>query len=357
MGSTAIVPVDLPTGERNGLGFEAGSPGLDGSGDRLSFVTEDPDLSSEDKDFDTTLAGDTYPVRDVFFFQRATRRVQLVSRATGLKGAPANNDSNLPSISEEGRFVAFGTEATNLVPKRVFGRIVYGGVFLRDLQKKTTTLVSRADGRDGEPIPGYDPSISRGGTKVAFVGLVGKRSARHQAIKIRDLRRGRTTVVSHAGHRDCIEPSLSADGRSVAYTCQAERRSQGIDQVYVTDLAHSRTALVSRGAGKKGKPGGGDSSHPSISRDGRLVAFGSYANDLGPTDLGRVTDVFVKDMKTGRVLLASRASGNGAAGNASSINPSLSADGRYVSFESKASNLIPEDSDRNVSVFRYQVLP
>lgn len=348
------IPVDVPTGSRNGQGYEAGSPALDDRGDRLVFVSENPDLSREDKDFDSGPAG-TYPVRDVFVFERATRKVVLVSRKSGIKGAAANDDSNLPAISQEGRYVAFGTEANNLVSKRTFGHIVYGGVYVRDLQKKSTTLVSRADGRRGAPLAGFDPSIAAGGDRVAFTARAGPRHHRHLAIYIRDVRRGRTRVVSHAGDRDCVEPALAANGRRVAYTCKAEKRTNGIDQVYVTDLGRSRTSLVSARDGRRGRPGGGDSFDPSISANGRLVAFASYANDLGPKDEGRVTDVFVKDTRSGRVFLASAAGGR--AGNGPSANPSLSGDGRYVSFESKASNLVPEDSDRGVSVFRYQLLP
>jgi len=354
MASSATIPVNVPSGETNGLGFESGSPTLNRTGSRLAFVSEDPDLSGEDKDFSTSAAG-THPIRDVFLFERVTRKVVLVSRGTGLRGRTANDDSNLPTISEDGRYVAFGTEANNLTPKRAHGRRVFGGVYVRDMQKKSTTLVSLADGRRGAPIDGYDPSISRFGTLVAFVGRVGPKGRRHAGIVVRDVRRGRTRVVSPRGRRDCVEPSLAAAGRFVAYTCEARSRARGIDQVYVTDLVRRRTTLVSRSAGRRGRPGGGDSSHPSISANGRLVAFESYANDLGPRDEGRVTDVFVKNTRSGRVFLASR--GGGAAGNAPSANPSISADGRFVSFESRSSNLTPQDSDRESSVFRYQILP
>jgi Tol biopolymer transport system component len=356
MASDAAIPVNVPTGERNGNGFEAGSPSLTRSGQLLAFVSEDTDLSAEDKDFDTSAAG-TYPVRDVFLFNRTTRKAVLISRGTGIKGATANNDSNLPSVSSDGRYVAFGTEATNLTPKRVYGRTIFGGVYVRDLQKKTTTLVSLANGRRGEPIDGFDPSIAEGGNLVAFAGRVGPKGIRHAGIIVRDIRRGRTKVVSPADGRDCVEPALAAAGRFVAYTCEAKSRNKGIDQIYVTDLARGRTTLVSSATGVNGRPGGGDSSVPSISANGRLVAFESYANDLGPKDGGRVVDVFVKDTKSGRVYLASRADGDGAAGNAPSENPSISSDGRFVSFGSSASNLTPEDSDRESSVFRYQVLP
>jgi Tol biopolymer transport system component len=176
-----------------------------------------------------------------------------------------------------------------------------------------------------------------------------------RAVFVRYVGSGRTRLASHSVGRDCIEPSLSASGRFVAYTCEARSKAKGLDQVYVTDLERGRVRLVSSRRG--GRAGGGDSSRPSISASGRYVAFESYANDLGPDDEGRVVDVFVKDLKSGRVLLASRGDGNGPAGNAPSQKPSLSGDGRFVAFESRASNLVAEDSIRNSSVFRYQVLP
>src|SRR4051794_36400332 len=304
MASDAAIPVDVPTGERNGNGFEAGSPSLTRSGQLLAFVSEDPDLSTEDKDFSTSAAG-TNPVRDVFLFNRTTRKVILISRGTGIKGAAANHNSNLPTISPDGRYVAFSTEATNLTPRRVYGRTIFGGVYVRDLQKKTTTLASLADGRRGKPIDGFEPSIAEGGNLVAFVGRVGPKRDRHLGIVVRDVRRGRTKVVSQLDGRDCVEPALAAAGRFVTYTCEAKSRAEGIDQIYVTDLARGGTTLVSSASGKNGRAGGGDSSAPSISAAGRLVAFESYANDLGPKDGGRVVDVFVKDTKSGRVYLAS----------------------------------------------------
>lgn len=357
MATTSIVPVNVPVGETRGNGFEAGSPALDGSGRYLSFVSEDPDISPDDTDFQNSPAIGKSVIRDAFVYDRVARRSVLVSRGNGPAGVAANANSNLPSISPDGRYVAFGTEANNLIPRRVYGHVVFGGVYVRDLRKKTTTLVSLTDGRNGEPIDGFDPSLSKGGSLVAFAGRAGPRGDRHAGIYVRDVRRGRTLLVSHQGGLDCVEPSLAADGRTVAYTCEAKSRAKGINQIYVTDLAGGRTSLVSAAAGRKGRPGGGDSAHPSISANGRLVAFESYANDLGPADNGRVVDVFVKDLKNGRVILASRASGGGPAANAGSGTPSLAADGRFVAFESRASNLTPEDSIRDSSVFRYQVLP
>ena len=361
-GTTAV---DVPFGtSQQGFGFEAGAPSLSGSGRYLAFASEDPALSEEDLNNSTTLAGDTFPVRDIFVYDRSSGAVSLVSRRSGPKGAAANSDSNLPSISADGRYVAFGTSATN------FLHGVYGGIFVRDLRTKKTILAGRASGVQGEPLHGASsPSISAHGRWVAFV-TVGPRG-RHPAtpeIAVRDLKTKRTVFASRAGGGngalagdDSTEPAISANGRYVAFASKARNLSSAdrdsVEDVFVRDLKTNRTALASRAKGKRGAAGNGDSSNPSVSGDGRYVAFESYASNLGPADNGTVPDVFVRDLRSGRVFLASRGTGNGPAANAPSADPALSADGRYVAFDSRGSNLSPADTLHLTSVFRYQLLP
>lgn len=359
-----ITPVDVPFGtSKQGLGFEAGAPSLSASGRFLAFASEDPALSDEDLNNSTTLAGDTFPVRDVFIYDRTSGSTALVSRNSGPKGTAFNSDSNLPSISADGRYVAFGTSATNFI------RGVFGGIYVRDLRAKKTILAGRASGARGEPLHGASsPSISAHGRQVAFV-TVGPRG-RHPAtpeIAVRDLKANRTIFASRAsGHGplandDCAEPAISANGRYVTFVSKAKNLSPldkgSVEDVFVRDLKTNRTTLVSRASGKRGAAGDGDSSNPSISADGRYIAFESYASNLGPADNGEDPDVFVRDMRSSRVFLASRSDGNGPASNAPSTNAAISANGRYVAFESRGSNLSPADTLHFTSVFRYQLLP
>jgi Tol biopolymer transport system component len=356
--------VDAPFGaSEQGLGFEAGAPSLSASGRFLAFASENPALSDEDLNNSTTLAGDTFPVRDIFAYNRSNGAVSLVSRDDGPKGAAANSNSNLPSISADGRYVAFGTSATN------FLRGVFGGLYVRDLQSRKTVLAGRADGRRGEPLHGSsNPSISAHGRWVAFVTAGPRRRNAEREIAVRDIRAGRTAFASRAGgaggalaNDGCTDPALSANGRYVAFATKATNLGRadrkGIEDVFLRDLKTDRTVLVSRAAGKRGAAGNGDSSRPSISADGRYVAFESYASNLGPADNGTVPDLFVRDMRSGRVFLASRADGNGAVANGPSANPAISANGRYLAFESRGSNLSPADTLHLTSVFRYQLLP
>lgn len=359
-----IAEVDVPHGHsEHGIGFAAGSPSLSSSGRYLAFASEDPEISDEDHNSSTTLAGDTFPVRDIFVYDRSTGRVNLVSRANGAKGDGGNEDSNLPSISADGNYVAFQTEATNFLHGS------YGGIFVRDLRRRTTMPVASLRFHPGGALNGgYTPSISAHGRWVAFLTTTHLRRGSALEVAVRDMKGRRTVYASRANGRygllaadNCKLPAISANGRYVAFATKA-RNLSGIDKdnvedVFVRDLKTNLTMLVSRGQGKRGAPGSGDSSNPSISADGRYVAFESYASNLGPADNSTIPDVFVRDMRSGRLFLASRVDGAGAAANAPSANPAITGDGRYVAFDSRGSNLSPADTLHTTSIFRYQLLP
>lgn len=359
-----IAEVDVPHGtSEQGIGFAAGSPSLSGSGRYLAFASEDPEISNEDRDSSTTPAGDTFPVRDIFVYDRPSGHIDLVSRADGARGAGGDEDSNLPSISADGRYVAFQTEADDFLHGS------YGGIFVRDLRRQTTTPVASLRLHPGGALNGgFTPSISAHGRWVAFLTTAHSRHGNALEVAVRDMKRGRTVYASRANGRlgllaadDCKLPAISADGRFVAFATKAANLSgidkDSVEDVFVRDLKTNQTMLVSRAGGEHGAAGNGDSSNPSISADGRYVAFESYASKLGPPDNSTRTAVFVRDMRSGRVFLASRGNRNGAAANAPSANPAIAGDGRYVAFDSRGSNLNPADTLHATSVFRYQLLP
>lgn len=152
---------------------------------------------------------------------------------------------------------------------------------------------------------------------------------------------------------DSSEPVISADGRFLAYTRQlffdnVERSSPS--QILVRDLLTGKTALVSRASGRFGPTGGDDSSAPAVSADGRFVAFQSYAANLSADDSDVVSDVLVHDRVSRNTTLISRASGHtGAKGRAASIEASISGDGQSVAFASFAPNLVRGDTDAATS--------
>src|SRR5829696_3774945 len=235
----------------------------------------------------------------------------LVSRATGPDGAKARSGalgsgSTGASISSDGRFVAFESDATNLVPRDRSGDF---DVFVRDLRTAKTVLVSRASGAQGAK-----------------------------------------------GDEGSGDAAISGDGRAVAFTSDARNLDRDAPDdfvpVFLRDLRRNRTVLVSRASGARGAAPNNSSYEPSVSGDGRFVAFNSEASNLHRADRDERADVFVRDLWTHRTVLASRASGaRGAHGNGLSENASISADGRFVAFESRATNLHPEDRDSARDVF------
>jgi Tol biopolymer transport system component len=256
-----------------------------------------------------------------------TGDTSLMSRAGGQAGAKGDRGSAVASISGDGRFVAFMSSASNLHPDDGDSET---DVFVRDRFTNATILISRAGGVAGEKgdATGWGssyPALSSDGTAVAFAStatnLAPDDGDREQDVYARGVYGTKTILVSRASGAS-NEPSLSGDGRYVAY-------SNGAD-IYVRDLQAKTTTPLPRAAGT--------SSSPSLSADGRRVAFVSAADG--------VAHVFVHDRTTHSTTLVSRASGLlGAPGNDISLFPAISADGRGVAFDSNATNLHPADAD------------
>jgi Tol biopolymer transport system component len=154
------------------------------------------------------------------------------------------------------------------------------------------------------------------------------------------------------GDRDSFSPSISADGRFVAFASRAVDLVAGDDNnsedVFVHDRLTGATVRVS--VSSDGEPGNDDSYRPAISPDGRFVAFQSDAANLTPGDTNGATDVFLHDLDAGRTTRVSVGSGNGQA-NGASFAATLSAAGRVIVFHSDADNLVPDDSNRERDVF------
>src|SRR6185503_4952334 len=141
---------------------------------------------------------------------------------------------------------------------------------------------------------------------------------------------------------DCFDVTLSGDGRYVAFTTYAANLVTGdtnsMRDVFVHDLATGTTIRASVNASGAGVLKGG--AYPALSHDGRFVAFGSEARELVSGDTNRTWDIFVRDLVAGTTERVSVA-GGGAEANNASLSPCISADGRFVAFESLATNLVP----------------
>jgi Tol biopolymer transport system component len=292
-------------------------PAISRDGRFVAFTSAAENLSDEDG-----------PGRDVFVRDRLRGETILVSRANGRHGRAADSDSFDADISGDGRYVAFTSSAPNLadgVPSNATE------VFVRDLRNHTTVWVSGpvAPALRGDS---FAPSISADGRRIAFAsrspGLLLPFGATRGAL-VRDLGEGPLTLASRADGSEGEpligggSPALSADGRNLAFTALPPRG--GDLSVMVRDLTVGATAVL-------GGPGETDASFgsvsaPSISGDGRLVTFTAAA--LGTPTTNEANEVYLRDLKAGTTGVISRAPGLIGVG----VAPVLATDGRYAFFE------------------------
>jgi hypothetical protein len=302
------------------------------------------------------VTGDTNGQLDVFVHDLESGQIERVS--VDSEGIQGNGRSENPSISADGRYVTFASNARNLVPGGTSGR----QIFVHDRLTGTTELVSVDEGGNQANSSSNNPSISDDGRFVAFWSsatnlIANDTTGTRSDIFVHDRQTGETSIVSInsqgiQGNSDAYSPSMSADGRFVAFRSGASNLVPGdsgnTSDIFIHDRQQGLTERVS--VDSLGIEGNGTSLEPSMSADGRFVAFRSSASNLVPGDTNGSQDIFVHDRLLGvteRVSVDSV----GAEGDASSSGPSISADGRFVVFNSDASNLVSGDSNGSQDIF------
>ena len=361
-----------------------------------------------DSEASNLVTGDLNAARDVFVHDRTTGRTQLVSRGQYHQGDAA---SYLPTLSADGRFVAFGSLATNLVAGDTNG---VSDVFVYDLAKETIERVSLSSrGEQGDRSSGVNAiALNDDGMVVAFesgarnlvpdyIGTFGFSPRVHVFDRRTRQIAGRT---AYAGFRDAKTSgtygiALSGTGQVTAFTAwgrydtQTQTDSRHLlvhdpnpapasdpvgGQLEVLAPTETYTARLSQdgdlavfcmgplklvhlfdrhtgvlttvSTNSQGVPASGVCSTPSLSPEGRHVAFESWAKDLVPNDTNNAVDVFVKDRVTGVTRRVSLDSGGGEAQGPSNY-PSLSEQGQHVAFQSFAANLVPNDTNGRYDIF------
>lgn len=273
-------------------------------------------------------------------------------------GTEGNDYSWWPSISADGRYIAFASSASNLVSSDTNG---VEDVFVYDRQSGQTNRISVAsDGTQGNGLSGA-PSISADGRYVAFdsraSNLVAGDTNNTMDIFVYDQQTGQTSRVSVAsdgteGNANSRVASISADGRYIAFASRASNlvsddMNSTLD-VFVHDQQTGQTNRVS--VASDGTEGNAQSYRPSISASGRYITFLSNASNLVSDDTNGVADIFVHDRETGQTNRVSIAS-DGTQGNQQSAHSTISADGRYIAYDSFASNLVSDDTNSAWDVF------
>ena len=302
--------------------------------------------------------GDTNSQWDVFVLDRQTGTTARVSLGSG--GAEGNRGSQRPAISADGRWVAFESEASNLVAGDTNDA---ADVFVHDRQTGTTTRVSEGPGGAQGYRVSYGAAISADGRWVAFNSdtdnLVTGDTNSATDVFVHDRHTGTTTRVSLASggtqaNGASWSRAISANGQWVAFVSDADNLVAGdtndARDVFVHDRQTGTTARVSLGPG--GAEGNGPSEDSTISVDGRWVSFQSRASNLVVGDANGRADVFVHDRQTGTTERVSVGAG-GVEGDADSAGPAISADGRWVAFQALAGNLVAGDTNNAWDVFAH----
>jgi hypothetical protein len=325
--------------------------GAGGSGDSdRAVVSDDGTTVAFDSNSPSLTGTGDRSVRDVFVHVRgeAPRRVSEARDGSGSNGA-----STAPAISADGFVTAFASTATNLFPdpngkRDVFARIGIGPVGLISI------------GADAEPANGAsgEPDVSADGTVIVYSSkasnLVRHDTNRVSDIFVLDLKVGVTRRVSQTrsgegGNGPSSAPAVSPDGRYVSFYSEADNLVPGdrgdVPDVFLADLRTGRIRRVSVSSRERAQNASVE--HPfvqisDVSRGGRYVVFDSDADNLVPKDRRHHTDVFLRDVRKGTTQRMSV--GRLGESNSDSVYPRITPNGRFVTFESFANNLFPLDS-------------
>lgn len=312
---------------------------------------------------DDVVAGDDNNNTDIVVRDMVTGTTTLASLGVdGSQTVGANAWSTTASISGDGRYVAFQSLAPNLVTGDGNND---ADIFVRDRVAATTEIISvNANDEEGDGETFGSPSISADGRLVAFSSraqnLVPNDTNDTTDVFLRD-RQAETTLRASEGpggvqaDMGSQHPAISGNGQFLAFASPATNLgtaplSGAQSHVYVRDLATETNQLAS--VSTTGLPGDDSSSFPAMSKSGRFVVFQSTATTLIPGDTNAQPDVFVRDLTnavTHRLSVSTEAvESNGSSGNS---GPAISSNGQHVTFESSATNLAPDDTNEVTDVF------
>jgi Tol biopolymer transport system component len=302
------------------------------------------------------VAHDTNGVADVFVRNLHTGKTMLASVSSS--GEQGNSDSTTPDISANGRWVSFESSATNLVPNDRDG--FEDDIFVHNMRTGETRLVSRSSSGEQANAISFYSQLSADGHRIGFISLAdnlvpGDNNGCYDVF-VRDLVTGKIRLVTQSSSgkigNDCsFFFSISADGHRVAFDSDATNLVPGDtndhSDIFVHDMHTGQTSLVS--VSRSGEQGDATSAFPSISPDGRAVAFQFFGDNLIPNDDNGSSDILVSHIRTGRLQVAS-VNGAGEEGNSDSFGFSALSN-HHVAFESAASNLVADDGNPWADVF------
>jgi hypothetical protein len=330
--------------------FSANSPAISADGRFVAFETS----------ASTLVQSDTNDITDIFVFDRQAGQTTRVSiNSAGVEG---DSGSTAAAISGDGRYVTFQSQATNLVAADANNA---GDIFVHDRQTGQTTRVSvNSSGAEAQGASN-DPAISADGRFVAFVSdaanLVAGDTGGYRNVFLHDRQTGLTTQIS-AGFGDITvngdsdSPAISGDGSSIAFRSDAANLlaagndTNGVGDIFVYDRPTGQISRVSVTSG--GAQALGASTSPAMSVDGRAIGFASTAPNLTTTSTDGFSNIYLRDRQAGQTIWVSHAI-DGSAPDGDSDTPTISGDGNLIAFLSSANNLVGYDAKVTQDVFLF----
>jgi len=330
----------------------------DSAGDAGSY---NPDISADaryvvfESEATNLVPDDTNGTYDVFLRDRSTGAIERLS--VDPSGNEGDGSSNKVEITPDGRYVVFDSQASNLVAGDTNG---IGDIFIRDVVAGTTERVSVASDEVEAGGTSYNPSVSSDGRFVVFhtgAALVADDTNFETDIYVRDRTSGTTVRASVSSDEvetdnSSYNATISNDGRYVAFESEANNLvagDTGRRDIFVRDLTAGTTVRVSVDSSEAESDNA--SYEVSMSGDGRYVAFESNASNLVAGDTNGKRDIFVRDMTAGTTILVSQSIAD-VIGNDNSDDVNITSDGKFLAFESQASNLVEGDTNGQKDVFR-----
>ena len=307
--------------------------------------------------FLSLLPQDANSLNDIYLLDRQTNTLELVSLSNS--GALGNANSFDPSISDDGRYIAFLSFASNFYSGDVSG---VADIFVRDRQSGTTTLVTVGTSGNANALS-IEPMLTANGRTIIFwssaTNLIANDTNASTDLFVRNLDTGVTSRINpNTATAATFDPAtnggdITADGRFVAFQSLSNGITAGdtnnVSDIFVMDRTTNTYERVSTSS--SGAQSNGASEKRSISDDGRFVVFDSTATNL-TSDSGVTSyNIFIKDRQTGETKLISR-NYNGGAANASR-RPEISGDGRWVTFETGSTTMFADSANTAGDIIIY----
>ena len=334
-----------------------GLSGLDPDfGSKNASFSDDGRYLVFESDATNLVSSDSNGISDIFLFDSQTSTTTKISQ--GMSNSASNGTNFQPKISGDGNYIVFASNASNLVSGDTNNA---ADIFL--FKRSDSTIIRLSVNSTGTQSNGGsgEPSISRDGNLITFTSLatnlVPSDTNNVKDVFVKNRTTGAISLVStdssaNQANKASYQSAINSDGTMVAFASDASNLissdSNGCSDVFVKTISSGAIQLVS--SSPASVIGNRSSDWPAISKTGQFVAFQSRANNLIATDTNAVVDVFRKDISSGQVLLASQSS-NGDAATFDAVRPSISLDGRYITFESKSSNFDINDTNGLADTF------